>query len=122
MTIKAIKQTAQDQKDLAELRPCYSVTGLESFITKHHPSYQLIESSRSLGGSTDYYEHLVQQLTKALDQMPACRIGEGNTIHVYIDKYNKAVELVNEHLNQTCRTSRMTEVTSDDIRNTTFNR
>jgi len=46
-----IHREAQDQRDLSELRPCYSATGLEKFIAKHHPSYQLVPSSRSAAGS-----------------------------------------------------------------------
>jgi len=44
-----------DQKDLAELRPCYSVTGLEKFISTAHPSYHLAVPNIPFANHTHFY-------------------------------------------------------------------
>lgn len=46
-----------DAKDLAELRPCYSVEGLTAFIAKHHPALELRERAPSASAQPPRAEH-----------------------------------------------------------------
>lgn len=80
-----------EQKDLAELRPCYSVTGLEKFIAKCHSSYHLAPNDNGIADSPDVhrteqggYAKITKRLadgtplhfTDAVDKFTPCELND----------------------------------------------